>query len=342
MMKKIIHLVAVLICFVCLTSCENQNEKLTEITVTKQEEQTTVKYETEQSTSNYEEGDITETREAKIFAEINGFVSAGIIFDNNKSMYVAKNDELVKVTPDGTVSTFCSFADITDTKNYYFNSPLIWDMTFDSDGNILAAAQDRIIRITPEGKAETIIREDFNGFLGASGIECDSNGNIYITNGSKIEKYNSELEKSTFIDGEKDGYRGFFSLEFDPDGKNLYISDFFIKSLVKYEVDSNGNAVDVPIQIVRNPIERSGDFGAPLNITFSENGIMYVSIDGMGKILKMDTDGTIGYIDLGELHVSNHIIAFGGNGFNEESLYITSYYGKNIYECNVGEKGRQK
>ncbi len=347
MLKKIV-IVACLMALPMLIACGEKNEPAPTQTVKPTTKESTVNSEkptviptvipTEKPS---EQPKISDTVKATVFAELEGEVSAGIIFDNNKIMYVAKNEELLKITPDGKVSTFCSFKDLPKGLDYYFTSPLIWDMTFDKDGNILAAAQDRIFKITPKGKVTTLIREDFKGFLGASGIECDKQGNMYITNGNTIDKYSPKLEKTTFIDGADKGYTSFFSLEFDSEGKNLYVTDFFTKSLLKYEIDSEGKASNTPTEIVKEPIKNSGDYGAPLNITFSENDNMYVSIDGMNQILKMDTSGKIEFLVLGEEAISNHIIAFGGKGFDEESFYITTYEGKKVYEYKVGEKAKK-
>ena len=81
----------------------------------------------------------------------------------------------------------------------------------------------------------------------------------------------------------------------------------------------------------------AGGFGAPLNITFSEKGNMYVSIDGMAQIMKIDAEENIDFLILGDA-ISNHIIAFGGKEFDEESIYITTYDGKCVYKYIIGEK----
>jgi hypothetical protein len=86
----------------------------------------------------------TERCSAEIFAAINGRVGAGIVCDNRSNMFVSKNDDLLKITPDGKVSQFSSLADLPKGNSYYFPSPLIWGMVFDKEGNIVAAAQDRI------------------------------------------------------------------------------------------------------------------------------------------------------------------------------------------------------
>lgn len=341
-MFKMISIVAILISLSLLSGCSNQKEKTSTPSTAPSTAPSKTPTMTPTITPSTTSSPVSQTgslptENAKVFTEINGRVSAGIIFDDNNSMYIAKDKELLKVSPDGTVSVFCSFKDLEKGKDYYFSSPLIWDMIFDKQGNILAAAQDRILKITPDGKVSTLIREDFGGFLGASGIESDDQGNLYITNGSKIEKYTPDLKKTTFIDALANGYRGFFSLKFDPEGKNLYASDFYSKSLLKYEIDENGNASESPTVIVSEPIENSGDYGSPLNIIFSNKGTLYCSIDGMGKLMRVDSNGTIDYLELGEEEVQNHYIAFGGNGFKEDSIYITTFNGKNIYEYKIGE-----
>lgn len=287
--------------------------------------------------------------EAKVFVSIKDVettsnVTAGILFDDDNAMYVAKNDELLKITSDGIVSTFCSFTDISKKTRFCYTNPLIWDMTFDNDGNILAAAQDRILKIMPDGSFITLLEDDFKGFLGASSIAYDKDGNFYITNGEKIEKVDKDLERTTYIDGSKSGYTSFFSFEFDKKGENVYVSDFNTKSLLKYQIDDKGNVSDTPEVIVRAPLESvkgpaSSMYlsGAPLNIVFSKDGTMYVSIDIKGHVMKVDKNGNISYLALkyGDTTVANHIIAFGEKGFNEDSLYITTLEGKEVFEYRV-------
>ncbi|MBH1939948.1 SMP-30/gluconolactonase/LRE family protein [Mobilitalea sibirica] len=351
------HLIILLcIFFVMLNGCSSKQEQKKEEVITMQKQEVnndegvtitpTPEQDNDLSTATEapsENGENKDEIKAEIFADLNGKVGAGIIFDNDENMFVAKDGELVKVTPSGEVRTFCSLQELPKGKDYYFNSPLIWDMTFDQQGNILAAAQDRILHITPEGTVSTLIREDFKGFLGASGIEFDKQGNFYITNGSTIDKYTPDLAKTTFIDSSKGetSYSSFFSLEFDPDYNNLYVTDFNSKSLLKYSIDTEGNVQDNPEVIIKNPIKNSGVFGAPLNITFSDKDHMYVSIDGMAQIMKIDNEGGIEFLKLGNI-ISNHIIAFGGKGFDEESIYITTFNGKNIYRYKIGERGAMK
>lgn len=340
------------LCMAMGVGCSKQTEKHTAVEngIVGEENEMAVEQETQveetaeapiaaDGAKEQQETEKSEGTGAKIFAKLDGkMTSAGILFDEEQTMYVAIDKGLFKITPDGNVSPFCSFEDSPSTRNYCYPSPTIWDMTFDKEHNILAAAQDRILKISSAGEVTILVEEAFSGFLGTSGITCDDMGNIYFTNGSRIEKMTPELERSTFIDGSEAGYKGFFSLAFDPQKKNLYVSEWYTKLLLKYPLDEEGNVCSTPTVIVDNPLEsKQWNFGSPLNITFSESETMYVSMDGFSKIMKMTPEGEISYLELGKDAI-NHIIAFGGKGFNEESIYMTTLMGEAVYEFPVGEK----
>lgn len=275
-------------------------------------------------------------RSAEAFADFDGEVGAGIVYYNGEFL-VGTEGRILRVTPEGHVSEFCNFGKLKEGKNYYFKSPLVWDMVIDRENHVLAAAQDRILRIAPDGTISELLREDFRGFLGASGIELDREGNIYVTQGPKIVKYTPDLQKTVVFDGEDDFYRSLFSMRFDPDFRNLYVSDFNSKTLLRIPVDVNGQ-FGIVEEVIVDPILGSGNFGAPLNIVFGDKGNIYVSIDGMGAIIKISPSGTKEFI---RFQGANHYIAFGGKGFDEESLYFTTFSGKTVYKINVGERARK-
>lgn len=288
------------------------------------------------STAQHEENITTPTASPKdekpfeVFAELGGIVSAGILFDENENILVGKNGEILKINPQGEITTFVSFKDITPKKNYFFSSPLVWDMVMDDKKNIFAAAQDRIIKISESGEVTTLVEDSFDGFLGASGLEMDPKGNLYFTNGSKIVKYTPEGEQLVWLDGRKFGFNSFFSLRFDPGYENLYATDFDTSSLVKITLDADGNALN-PQLIIREPIKNARPYGAPLNMVFSRNGDLYSSLDCRSHVLKVDKDGNTEIIRI-LIPAENHFIAFGGKGFDENSIYVTSYNGKSIYK----------
>lgn len=264
------------------------------------------------------------------FCSIGHDVCGGLIFDKKGNMLVARQKGLEIVTSDGKAAPLYDFSEIVkddthnirDTiKDYYFKSPFIWDMKYDKDNNILAAAQDRILKISEDGRVSTLIREDFDGFLGASGIELDREGNLYVVSGAKVYKYSGNLNKTEFISS--DDYQSFFSIAFSPDYKYLYLTDFFTKALIKYEINSDGSIGNCH-EIIREAVVNSEAFGAPLNMIFDKEGSMYVSIDGMAHILRIDKEGYLCLFDMLK-PVRNHIIMFGNELFGEEYIYFTTY-----------------
>jgi DNA-binding beta-propeller fold protein YncE len=258
------------------------------------------------------------------FCQVDSNVCAGILFDKEGTMLVASPLGLNRISSDGTVSLFCDFSNLKKGYNFHFISPLIWDMKYDNDNNIIAAAQDRILKIDQNGNVTTLIQEDFQGFLGASGLEIDKEGNMYVVSGGKVYKYSKDLVKTEYY-STKD-YNSFFSIAFTPDNKYLYLTDFYTKALVKYEINPDGT-VGEGKEIIREAVKDSGAYGAPLNIVFSDSGNIYVSIDGMAYILKIDKDENLELLYMNK-DVRNHIIAWGKEAFEEDYIYFTTYGNK--------------
>jgi hypothetical protein len=289
-----------------------------------------------------------EIHKAEIFADLNGKVGAGIIFYND-FMIAAKDGELLKITPDKKISVFCGLKDLPEGRNYYYDSPLVWDMKLDKDNNIIAAAQDRILRISSKGEITTLIRKDFEGFLGATGVEVDKEGNIYVTCGAKILKYDAHLRETVFFDFSSVGnsYNSLFSLKFSADYEFLYLTNFDLKfnssALFKIPIEAGGKAGSPEILFDTNtkcflngkPVICKGN---PLNIIFGNKDSIITSIDITRLLLKIDKSGKKEFIDMG--NIRNHCIAFGGKGFDENSLYITTQDGK-VYKYEFDENAEK-
>lgn len=280
---------------------------------------------------------VPETKKAEVFAQLDATVTAGILFDDKGHMFVSRNGGLDMITPEGQVSAFCSYEELSTLKDYYFKSPLAWDMVWDEEGNILAAAQDRILKISPSGEIATLLADTFDGFLGASGLERDGEGYLYITSGSRIMKYSPDMEGKLWLEAGSLGYDSFFSLRLDPDGKQLYVTDFNSSSLIRIPILADGSA-GAPELVVSEPIKRAKPYGAPLNMVFSESGSLYASLDCRWSLLKLDAMGKTSLVDMPRAG-ENHYIAFGRHGFDEQSVYFTTFDGKKIFRFPLGEKG---
>lgn len=268
------------------------------------------------------------SEEPELFAAKGG-IGAGLLFDDQGNMYLGTNSLLLKIRPDGSSSTFCDLGNLPFGKDYFFPSPMVWDMVMDKDQNIIAAAQDSILKITPAGEVTILVQQDFIGFCGSSGLALDRQGNLYVTNGPKIIKYTPDLKASVYIDGIKSGIKNpsFFSADFDPEYKNLYLCDFNNQTLIKYPINPDGTPGQ-PVTLAQFPS------ASPLNVIFGDQGNIYVSIDLASTLLKIQPDGAQTLIPI---KGANHIIAFGGKGFDEKSIYYTTYNGR-IFKVGVGER----
>ncbi len=334
MKKVLIYVIGLMIMVSMLSACtstvpESNNDK-SQV----QASQSGIQSSKDNSQTNESSNGTSSTGKAQVFTNLNGKLGGGIICDNSGNMFVSREGGLDIITPDGKTFTFCSFSGSPRGNDYNFRSPFIWGMVFDKEGNILAASQDRIIKISMDGKASTLVWDNYDGFAGASGIECDKEGNIYVTSGNKILKYDSRLKKSTFIDERKEDSVSFFSIKFDSDYKNLYAVDINSYKVFKYPVDANMIPGD-PVVVL--DADRDNIQLRPVNLLLGEKGNIYVCNESASKLTKIDSTGRIESIDLGG-ELSTQYIAFGKKGFDEESIYCTVDNGDNIYKFSVGEK----
>ena len=277
---------------------------------------------------------------AEVFADLGGKSAGGIVFDDNNVMYVAKEGkDIIKVTPDGKFETLCSIRSLPEgdpklDPHMSFISPFVWDMVIDKEKNIYAAAQDRILKITMDGKVSTIIKDDFGGLFGASGIDVDGNGNIYVTNGNKINKYNKNLEKEVFIDGDTVKMDGAvlsyaFSLKLDADCKNLYIGNRAPDSILKFPIEADGKA-GTPSLVTKNI------YTCPHKLALIDN-ILYACPGHSGLILKNDLSGNQNFYIAGT-EIDNASFAFGKKDFGQHIVYFTSLTSGKIFKYDLDNK----
>ncbi len=260
--------------------------------------------------------------ETGVFVEIPDIHA--IMFDNQGGMFISrKGNEILKVTPDANVTVFTSLDRLRDKTE----KTHIYSMAPGKDNTMYAAACDRIIRITPDGDMETVIEEDFSGKWGACDVKVDREGNIYVVHGVKVEKYSGSLQKTLIIDGENDKIKlsAAVGIDFDKDYKNLYLADVFGKKIVKYPLD--------PGDPVREPLVFDLVYKNPEYVAVSERNEAFVSLPGGGGLAIVGTDGEVTVI-CEDILKEPFTLAFGGEGFDEKSLYVVSK-GK-VYRVKAG------
>ena len=341
-MRKLSFIMGVLIFAACtFTACSSGSSSPAASSSTQQAAATQtnkeVSAETPQQPANTTED---QPYMAEVFADLGGKSGGGIVCDDNNIMYVAKEGkDIVKVTPDGKFETLCSIrslpeGEVKSDPHMSFTSPFIWDMVIDKDKNIYAAAQDRILKITMDGKVSTIIKDNFGGLFGASGIDVDDKGNIYVTNGTLINKYSKNLKKEVFIDGSKVEINGAslsyaFSLKFDADYKNLYIGNREPDSILKFPIEANGKAG-------KPSIVTQTTFTCPHKLALVDN-ILYACPGHSGFILKNDLSGNQSFYVAGS-EIYNASFAFGKKDFGQHIVYFTSISSGKILKYDIDNK----
>ncbi len=289
-----------------------------------------------QSTEAQEQKDqyMKQVKEAVIFADIGGSLH-GIAFDDKGSMYVGKNGkEILKIAPDGSISPFVVVKEALGYFNYGPGDTFIYDMEFGRDQHLYVAAEDRVLKITPAGEIQILLQQKFTGTWGTCGIALDQNDNIYISFDDKILKLLPSGERSIFIDSKKIGFELYsvVGLEFDSLFSNLYVCDGYRGGTGK---------------LIRVPIKPDGSPGGA-QVIFKKNRYRpeYVCIDHSQKqivtkgpenpeIVLLKDDLTPIMIELKNVGYEEiETIAFGQEGFSNNSIYGTGWFGGKVYRID--------
>jgi uncharacterized protein YecT (DUF1311 family)/sugar lactone lactonase YvrE len=202
----------------------------------------------------------------------------GLAFDSNGNLLVADSGTgtILKVTPEGTQSTFASG----------LNAPR--SLAFDGKGNLLVAQGNwrpnsrngTILKFTPQGTRRTFA----SGLNGPDDLTFDKVGNLF----------GSEIATGTIFKFSPDGTKTSFAtsvntpsgLAFDQSG-NLFVSDFGNHSIFKLAPDGTKTAF-------------ASGLGNLFALAFDAAGNLFVSdvpeheagISASGTIFKFAPDGT--------------------------------------------------
>lgn len=212
-----------------------------------------------------------------IFAELS-LGASGMVVDDDGNVYcadygtqigTASGTDLVKITPEGVVSSITSSLD-GPTGN-----------VIGPDGDIYQANLNlgNVVKISLEAGSEGDISGVTAGINTPTGVAFDSKGTLYVAScsGNSVSKVSAGGVASVFASGE--GLSCPYGIAFD-DEDNLYIANFSNANLMK--VDPQGN-MSVFATI---PGENSGYLRY-------YNNHLYVAARAANQILQIDMDGNV-------------------------------------------------
>jgi hypothetical protein len=226
-----------------------------------------------------------------------------IAFDSNGNLYVgniSSGSKILKITPDGTVSTFA---------NVSYASGLV----FDKDNNLYVAVYggNKVMKVTPAGNVTRFAGTGGRSFTGddgdrlsasmegSNGIAFDASGeNLYIATSARIRKINMStgiittfagngIAASNGDDGDKlaASFKGPAGLAFDKDG-NLYVGEYWGGNRIRKINMSTGI-------VTKFAGGTTAILNQPAQITFDTAGNLYVADSGNKRIQKITPAGSI-------------------------------------------------
>ncbi len=254
-----------------------------------------------------------------------------IAMDNDENLYADRENVIYKIMPTGEISEYGTF-DFTSSA-----------MRMGPDGYLYLQKRDNrdLYRIAPGGgTAERLTRIskrvsyfdfDENDYIYSGGLK---NG-LFVTNpdgssSTEIEGYAQEfMIKSVRV------FNGFVYVAADTltDDPDLSFSGIW-----KHEIKGNG---EVGEKVHVFDWANSGNFSESMSndITFSENGDIYVATDNLNPILIIHPDGTTETLYAGILETPAVQICWGNGNYLYMNRLGRSDDDSGIYRIVMGKKG---
>lgn len=250
-----------------------------------------------------------------------------VCFDGLGNMFVADGSRLKRISSSKEIEVFADFTERCMTA------------ITDSSNNIYVVTLHKLYKLNQEG--EKFLLAD--GFVTADGLEIDDQGNIYVADAyaNIVYKVTPSNEKSIFIDNDLDDieFDTYYvtGLCFDSNYNNLYTVRHHESIIMKYPIDSTGTAGEG--EVYYDLIYYRG----PDYIAMDEEGSLYVTVFYDNKLLRIKPDLALDEIEINGSWLDNPTgLAFGKNGFLEDSLYIANFGFGSIDQVDIGKREKKR
>ena len=244
----------------------------------------------------------------------------GIVYDSDGNLFVVEvgSSDIIKVTPDGTVSTFAGTSSTGSANgsgtNASFYSPV--GLTIDMQNNLYVADgfNNRIRKITPAGVVSTFAGSTIgytNGtgtaalFNNPHGVAIDNAGNLYVADcdNNVIRKITVDGEVTTLAgsgaEGSADGtgtaasFRHPNGLGVDQAG-NVYVADTYNYKIRKITPQGVVSTIaGTGFNGKSDGIGTAASFYYPNNVCVDDLNYLYVSDTKNSLIRKISPDGEV-------------------------------------------------
>ena len=193
-----------------------------------------------------------------------GAQAARLVFDAAGNLFVPHGDSVLKLTADGTKSTFATGL---------YPLGLCFDdkgNLFVSDGSAIAPRSRRsILKFTSDGKRSTFVTG-----ISSVGMAFDRSGNLFVSQGDSIFKFTPKRVKSTFVTSKK---ANFIDLACDGANNLFVVNQGWPVSIVKITPDGTKSTF-------------ASALSSPGGLAVDSAGDLFVA--EQGSILKFSPDGT--------------------------------------------------
>jgi len=252
--------------------------------------------------------------------------SEGIAFDSAGELYASIGTQIARVYSDGTWEPLADFTDpigiaFDDDDNLY-----IADF---GEGNLPAPNDGAVYRRDAAG-AVTLLVE---GIANPNYITLTPQGTLLVSDNytTSIYELTTAGELSVWYD-QVDSPNG---MVFSAMRDSLYVAGTFAAGNPVYRIDLDGQGAPMDITTIANLDLLS----LPDGIALDANGMLYVTEDGIGKLVRVDP-ATGEYEAIASGMVTPASMAFGvAPDFDPCSLYVTELIGRHIWRISVGVAG---
>jgi sugar lactone lactonase YvrE len=256
-----------------------------------------------------------------------GELPESVTLDHDGNLYMSMGSSIVRRTPDGVLSTFGTLPIAAFALGVKVGPDgCVYTASTSLDPSVDGAF---VWRICSPGTVEMFAELDHTG--AANDLAFDDDGNLFVTDPflGQVWKVSPEGDAAVWVqDPLLEGNPaapvlvfhpfGADGIAFDKTKHNLYVGNVDAGHIVRIPVQCDGSAGALSV-FVSDSLLAGVD-----GIAFDNKGTLYATVNAADRLVSIDADGDITVIAEGGLLDSPSSVAFGTQGNDKKTLYVTS------------------